>query len=142
MDTLLGSGGLLRYSDDDRFTDVARVDWSPDDEEDLKEQVRLVLDDEDSVRWMARCDGSGLVPGFDTRAAVALDCGWPWSDDPHDYSWVVLIIKDDESITVIEYPSEQMALAAFKDHVDHQDAAGDRYDYVYQPLRRRTAWPV
>jgi hypothetical protein len=124
MDTLLGFGGLLRYSDDDRFTDVARVDWSPDDEEDLKEQVRLVLDDEDSVRWMA------------------LDCGWPWSDDPHDYSWVVLIIKDDESITVIEYPSEQMALAAFKDHVDHQDAAGDRYDYVYQPLRRRTAWPV
>lgn len=139
---LLDHGGLLRYSDDDRFAHTDRGDWAPEDEEDIKEWVRSVLDDEDGIGWMARCDGSGLVPGFDTRAAVALLRGCDWSDDPDRSSWVVLMIKDDESITVIEYPSEEEAFTAFKNHVDHQDAVDDRYDYVYQPSRRRTAWPA
>lgn len=141
MTELPGADGTLRYTNDEDLAHVEPGDWWPDDEEDLQEWVRSVLDDADEVRWMARCDGSGLVPGVDTRAAVALVRGCPWSGDPHDCSWVALMIKDDELITVIEYPSEGEAFAAFTIHVDHQDAAGDRYDYVYEPPRRHTAWP-
>lgn len=141
MTEMPGADGTLRYTNDEDLAHVDRGDWWPDDEEDLKEQVRSVLDSQDGVLWMARCDGSGLVPGFDTRAAVALFRGCPWSDDPNGCSWVVLMIKDDEVITVIEFPSQEKAVATFNDHVEQRDAAGDRYDYVYEPPQPRTAWP-
>lgn len=40
MDLLPGTGGVLRYTDDDQFGPVEPRDWWPDDHEDFKDHMR------------------------------------------------------------------------------------------------------
>lgn len=63
----------------------------------------------------------------------------PWAADP-DESADALVILGDRELTVLSYRDRTAAEAAFGEHVTAREAAGDPYDYVAVPGRRRTAY--
>lgn len=137
---LPGTEGTLRFTSTTEFQHAPRGDFRPDDEEDFVEEIRDALRRRKDVRIEAVID-SGGCPDVDFRTGVVLLDSAPWGAEPDHQAWV-LIIDDEDGTTVIEYPSDVLAVTAFNAHVDAREiGGGPMYDYVVVPGARRTARP-
>lgn len=138
MTALPGVGAVLRYSDAAAFADAPRGDWWPDDVEDFHDVITDALHTFGDVIVKARAYAHGR-PDIEIRAAVVRIPSAPWAADPDDTA-DALVILGGGGLTVLSYPDRAAAEAAFGEHVAHREAAGDPYDYVTVPGRRRTAY--
>jgi hypothetical protein len=141
MSNPIGYTGRFRYSD--QCPDAVEPWWGPDDDiKDVAAELRELVEGElrpeaveiEAVQHL-KC------PDYDVLAAVFMLPSPPWPTDENQHWAWILYWEDDSEINVVEHPDRETALQAFFDHVAFREAEGERYDYVVEPRRPRTAMP-
>lgn len=149
---LLGYAGQVRYSDHHHGVKIEvegwfslPSDWDDYDDEDQRVELReklldlIVHRNHNDPVLVANQMGSSPDSRNEARV-VDLDEGPGYDRE----AWV-LMVEDDEDLTVIEFATKEPAVAAFWHHVQVREQPGSpygMYDFVVNdPSVRRTAVP-